>query len=273
MEMWALIISILSLIATGIATFFTGYQVYQSNQQNKISIERTKEVYIQKIKLNHKYIKKNLNRFKNTLILVSRGSTIKEQSKSLHSLGYFITSICNKKFEDVIKEQIEFTEDYIRINTTNTKIEAKELLNAHKYLVEVYTLIKNSNYLISLFFPIDFDDALKEDIENIHHFASKNKSFRLDSEKNVLYSPPGNLNILGYATPLMYYGHYVSNLIKEYGIKPEGPGSILDIPLITINNFGEKGDYQTLMTSIDILTIINLLDKIISNVDNLIDDK
>ncbi|PKE48587.1 hypothetical protein [Macrococcoides caseolyticum] len=266
----SIFISVVGLIATCLATIFTGYQVYKFNHDNNLSMKRTKKLYVQKIKLNHEYIKNNLDRFELSFNKISQGYNLTEYAKDLNILSYYISSICNKKFEEVISDQIKFTEEYFKVNTSNRNIEENKILQAHKDLIEVCALIKNSNYLISIFFPLSFDEALAQDIHNIYIYKEKNISFRLSDNKNILYCPPSGQDKLGYATPLMFYGKYISKLTEEYGIdRSEFP---LDLPYITINDFSEKGDYKSLMESIEISKTTLLLRKITNIFDSLIED-
>ena len=97
---------------------------------------------------------------------------------------------------------------------------------------------------------------------NISQFYKK-----IDSKisNNVLYHPPGNPKILTFSTPKMYYGKQVENIQKKMGIY--GSSDMKDIPYISINELSEKGDFKTIMKSLNIENTLNLLNSIIKKID------
>lgn len=81
---------------------------------------------------------------------------------------------------------------------------------------------------------------------------------------NVLYHPPGNPSILGFATPRMYYGEQISKIQESFGIY--GSENMKDIPYTSINETSEKGDFKLLMKSLNIYQIIKSLNSIIEKI-------
>lgn len=63
----------------------------------------------------------------------------------------------------------------------------------------------------------------------------------------------------------MYYGKQVENIQKKLGIY--GSNDMKDIPYISINELSEKGDFKTIMKSLDIENTLNLLNSIIKKID------
>lgn len=278
MEITMLIVSIVTLVVTGCATIISAFQLKKLNDEKKNVNINIRKLYVQKIRINKKYIEDNVRRFENTIERLTFGKEDRENYlKNIECLSYYITSINNKKFEEILKNLIIDTEDFIKvsIDTKNSKLD--NIFELHANLKEVLSIIENGNYIIHMMFK-DFDEGLSEDYKrmmfsktmeislcqypNISQFYKK-----IDSKisNNVLYHPPGNPKILTFSTPKMYYGKQVENIQKKMGIY--GSSDMKDIPYISINELSEKGDFKTIMKSLNIENTLNLLNSIIKKID------
>lgn len=272
-----LIVAIITMIVTCVSTGIAVYQLRKLNiEKNNVNIN-IKKLYIQKIQINTKYIEDNLLRFEKSIESITKGKEDKEKYLlNIDCLAYYITSINNESFEEVLKALIEDTEDFIKISTEKQTHQLNKAFKLHCELKTLLSKIENGNYVISIMFK-DFDKALQEDYKrisfsegvsisliqypNILNFYKKiNSRFTY----NVLYHPPGNPSILTFATPKMYYGKQISAIKESLGIY--GDREIQDIPYISINEVSEKGDFKLLMQSLNIDETIKLLNSIIKNI-------
>lgn len=278
LEIIMLIVSVITLVVTGLATVISAFQLKKLNVEKKNVNINIKKLYVQKIQINQKNIADNVRRFQDTIERVTSGHEDKQSYlKNIDCLPYYITSINNKKFEDIIKDLIVDTEDFIKISIDTKSSELDNIFKLHVELKSLLSIIDNGNYIIKLMLK-DFDEGLSEDYKRIvleeqmeislNQHPSINRFYKKISSKiiyNVLYRLPGNQSILTFATPRMYYGRQISNIQKKLGLY--GKNNIQDIPYISINEPNEKGDFKTIMNTLDIENTIKLLSSIIDRID------
>lgn len=278
LEIIMLIVSVITLVVTGLATVISAFQLKKLNVEKKNVNINIKKLYVQKIQINQKNIADNVRRFQDTIERVTRGHEDKQSYlKNIDCLPYYITSINNKKFEEIIKDLIIDTEDFIKISIDTKSSELDNIFKLHVELKSLLSIIDNGNYIIKLMLK-DFDEGLSEDYKRIvleeqmeislNQHPSINRFYKKISSKiiyNVLYRLPGNQYILTFATPRMYYGRQISNIQKKLGLY--GKNNIQDIPYISINEPNEKGDFKTIMNTLDIENTIKLLSSIIDRID------
>ncbi|RIO77203.1 hypothetical protein BUZ12_04880, partial [Staphylococcus gallinarum] len=90
-----------------------------------------------------------MRRFENTIERLTFGKEDRENYlKNIECLSYYITSINNKKFEEILKNLIIDTEDFIKvsIDTKNSKLD--NIFELHANLKELLSIIENGNYII-----------------------------------------------------------------------------------------------------------------------------
>lgn len=102
MEITMLIVSIVTLVVTGCATIISAFQLKKLNDEKKNVNINIRKLYVQKIRINKKYIEDNVRRFENTIERLTFGKEDRENYlKNIECLSYYITSINNKKFEEI----------------------------------------------------------------------------------------------------------------------------------------------------------------------------
>jgi hypothetical protein len=274
-----LIIAIITLIITGLATAISANQLRKLNNFRENTNINIRRLYIQKIKINIRNITDNLHRFENVVGRLTDSEREREMFlKSINCLSYYITSISNKKFEEILKDLITDTEDFIKVSIDTDYSNLDNIFKLHADLKKLISIIENGNYLIKMMFK-DFDEGLAEDYERIR-FSSEmeialskhpdilNDYKELESKmiNNVLYPPPGNPSILTYNTPMVYYGKQISAIKERLGLKDD----MRDIPYVSINEPTEKGEFKMVMTTLDVENTLNLLKSIIEEIDLLI---
>lgn len=278
LEITMLIVSIVTLVITGFATGISAFQLKKINDEKKNVSTNIRKLYVQKIKINKKNIESNLNRFENTIERLTNGKEDrKNYLKNINCLSYYITSINNKKFEEILEDLIVDAEDFIKVSIDTKSSGLNNVFELHADLKELLSIIENGNYIIQIMFK-DFDKGLSEDYKRIMFAEQMEISLyqypnitnfykKIDSKitNNVLYRPPGNQSILTFATPQMYYGRQIATIQKNLGIY--GNNDIQDIPYISINEPSEKGDFKTLMNTLNIENTLNLLNSIIKRID------
>lgn len=277
MDIIMLIIGVVTLIVTGVSTGIAAFQLKKLNNEKRNVNINIKKLYSQNIKINKKYIEDNLRRFEGTIEKITNGPKDKEKYlQNIDCLAYYISSINNKKFEEVLKYLINDTEDFIKISMETQNNQLDIAFKLHAELKTLLSRIENGNYVINTMFK-DFDKALQEDYKRINFSDKMDISFmenpnifsfyeKINSKLtyNVLYHPPGNPSILAFATPRMYYGRQISKIQKSLGIY--GSKNMKDIPYISINETSEKGDFKLLMKSLNIYQTIKSLNSIIEKI-------
>ena len=97
-----LIVSIVTLVVTDCATIISAFQLKKLNDEKKNVNINIRKLYVQKIIINKKYIEDNVRRFENTIERLTFGKEDRENYlKNIECLSYYITSINNKKFEEI----------------------------------------------------------------------------------------------------------------------------------------------------------------------------
>lgn len=280
LEVAMLIVSVLTLVITGLATVIAAFQLKKLNDEKQNVNSNIKKLYVQKIKINKKYIEDNLRRFEKTIKKLTNGKEDrKKYLMNVNCLSYYITFINNKKFEDILRDLIVDAEDFIKVSIDTKSSELNNVFELHASLKELLSIIENGNYVIQMMFK-DFDKGLSEDYKRIiftnkmedslYQYPSITKFYKKFDSKinnNVLYPPPGNQTILGFATPKMFYGNQITTIQKNLGIAGKN-----DIPYISINEASEKGDYKSLMKTLNIEHTLKLLNSIIERIDFMINE-
>ena len=167
LEIIMLIVSVITLVVTGLATVISAFQLKKLNVEKKNVNINIKKLYVQKIQINQKNIADNVRRFQDTIERVTSGHEDKQSYlKNIDCLPYYITSINNKKFEEIIKDLIIDTEDFIKISIDTKSSELDNIFKLHVELKSLLSIIDNGNYIIKLMLK-DFDEGLSEDYKRI----------------------------------------------------------------------------------------------------------
>lgn len=206
--------------------------------------------------MDKEYIKQKVENVKDTL--KRQGLDSEESLNNIWVLPYYIITFNNKTFEKAVSNLATNTEEVIKLTFEINEEDMKNLLELHRILNETFKILKNNNYLISMFFR-DYD---KEVSQNLKSIANRDTFFK-SNLNSTLYSPGGNPNILIYATPIMYYSRQISN-IKRY----LNNISANDIQYISINDFNSSTTSTGLVDSMKINLLLNNFDRIIDIIES-----